>query len=276
MKVFGVGLFRTGTTTICEMFAKSFRADHEFRIEDELDVLVKRFARENSDNELRAFVRDRDAENPLDLDSSGAHFGLIDILSSEFPEAKFILTLRNVYSWLNSCVGKLYGDFVGGWKSRVGELANRLECLPDYSFVLNDRDGYKICIEQMMKTWTGVNRSIIHWVPPECLLIVNTETLSRSLDEIAAFCGIGGELLANCHSNPGLAVNYLSCFDANRLEVLVGRHCSALMSEQYPAYTLVSHMNREWSAAPPLCPSLLRYFSLEELHPMATGADAAG
>jgi hypothetical protein len=274
MKIFGVGLFRTGTTTMCEMFAKSFRADHEFWVEEELDAIVKRFTGAVSDEELGAFVEVRDKEKPLDLDSSGAHFGLIDILTTEFPDAKFILTLRNVYSWLNSCVGKLYGDFIGGRNSRIGELANCLDCLPDYTFAIEDRTGYRICLEQMIKTWNGVNRSIMRLVPPERLLVLNTETLSHSADEIAIFCEIDQNLLESCHSNSGPAVNFLACFNPERLDELVRQHCLGMMSEAYPAYILRPDAKREWSAAPPEWCDLLRYFSLDQFYPLQPTASA--
>jgi Sulfotransferase domain len=275
MKVFSVGLFRTGTTTMCEMFAKSFRADHEFRVEDEIDAVMKRIAGTASDTELRAFVRERASEKPLDLDSCGAHFGLVDILATEFPEAKFILTLRNVYSWLNSCVGKLYGDFVGGWGSRAGMLANSLECLPDYTFGIEDRSGYRICLEQMMKTWAGINRYIMHVAPADRLLVVSTETLSLCTDKIAAFCDIDRNLLESCHSNPGQAANFLDCFDPDRLEELVEKHCSELMSERYPDFTLRSHSSREWPAASAACSDLHRYFVLDRFCPLEPAAAGA-
>ncbi len=267
MKFFCVGLFRTGTTTMCEMFARSFPSDHEFRVEDEIDVLVSRISGAITDAEIRAFVRDRDAARPLVMDSCGAHFGILDVLVDEFPEAKFLLTLRSVYAWMNSCVGKLYGDYVGGWGSRAGEFMNSLTFLPGGGLVLEDRSGSKMCLEQMIKAWASINRRIQEVVPAHRLLVLNTEDLAGSTHAIASFCGIEESLLDGCHSNAGQAADFLSCFDAAKLESLVRRHCSELMAERYPGVTLASHASREWSSPAPDREEMARYFTLDEFVP---------
>jgi hypothetical protein len=277
MKVFCVGLFRSGTTTMSDMFDKSFQADHEFLIDDEFAIVERRLAGAVSDQQLRAFVRARDAVRPLDVDASGIHFGLIDILVREFPEAKFILTLRSVYGWMNSCVGKLYADFAAGWVGRAGVFVNRLECLPDHTFRLTDRTGYRSCLEQMMKAWTALHRHMLAAIPSDRLLILNTETLSQKLGEIASFCGIDERLLDSRHANPGPGANFLGCFDPNRMEELIREHCSELMAERYPGVTLESYADREWSLAAPACRDLLRYFTLDQfcpLEPIAATAQA--
>ena len=262
---------------MCEMFQKSFRADHEFMIDGEFELVEKRIAGAATDQELRAFVRERDAAKPLDVDASGIHFGLIDILVSEYPEAKFILPFRNVYSWMNSCVGKLYTDFAAGWFGPAGVFVNRLECLPDDTFLLADRMGYKICLEQMMKAWTGLHRHLLKLIPRSRLLVMNTENLSQSIGQIADFCGIELHSIESCHSNPGPGADFLGCFDSGRIEELVQQHCAELMSERYPGLTLASHTNREWSEAAP-CAGVIRYFTLDQfclLEPVAAAAEGS-
>lgn len=264
MKVFSVGLFRSGTTTMWEMFARSFRADHEFQVQEEMDVFERRLKDSITDDEARAFIRERDAAKPLDLDSCGAHFGVLDILADEYPEAKFILTLRDVYSWMNSCVGKMQQDFVGGWGSRAGTMVNCFNFLPDGGLFLEDRSQSKMCLEQMMKLWTWHTRRIQGLVPADRLLIVKTEELSQSVERIASFCGVEPGLIDSLHSNPGPSTNFLACFDAERLEELVQLHCGELMFENYPGVTLACHTSRAWSDAPADCAELSRYFALDE------------
>jgi hypothetical protein len=267
MKIFCVGIFRTGTTTMREMFARSFPADHEFRVEDELSAFAGRISGDVSDDEIRAFVRERGRAKPLVMDSCGAHFGIADILVEEYPDARFLLTMRNVYAWMNSCIGKLYGDFEGGWGSRAGDVMNNLGFLPDGSFAIEDRSGSKICLEQMMKLWTAVNRRVISVVPPERLLVLNTEDLAASTPSIAAFCGIDEDLLDPLHANPGPSADFLRCFDAGRLQELAERHCSELMRERYPGMTLADHSRIERSGPAPDCAEIQKYFSLDQFVP---------
>lgn len=267
MKVFCVGLFRTGTTTLWEMFARSFRADHEFLIQEEMDIFQRCLSGSVTDDEVRAFVRERDAAKPLDLDSCGIHFGLLDILVDQYPEAKFILTLRNVYAWINSCVGKMYGDFVGGWGSRAGRLVNCFSFLRNDELGTEDRSNAKICLEQLMKAWAWHSRRVQKLVPSNRLLIVKTEDLSQSVNCIASFCGVDPASIDSLHCNPGQSTNFLACFDSERLEELIQLHCSESMAEWYPGETLRSHASRAWADGIVDCREMSRYFALDHFEP---------
>jgi len=203
MKVFCTGLFRTGTTTMQQMFARSFSSDHEFQLQDQLSIFERRLLGTISSAEIREFIHSRSAAKPLDMDSCGAHFSIVDYLVEEYPDAKFLLTVRDIYSWMNSVVGKLLGDFTGGWGSRSGELMNCLDVLPDGTFLLTNQRNMKVRLEQMMKIWSGVNQRVIAAVPKERLLVVHTEDLVKRSAEIAAFCGIDPDLIDPIHANAG-------------------------------------------------------------------------
>jgi len=267
LKIFGTGLFRTGTTTMQEMFARSFASDHEFQLQDQLSIFERRLMGTITDEEIRTFIHQRNAAKPLDMDSCGAHFCIVDFLVEEFPDAKFVLTLRDVYSWMNSCVGKLFGDFTAGWGSRAGALMNCLDVLPDGSFRLMNQPNMKVRLEQMTKIWTGVNQRVISAVPKERLLIVHTDELVARNGEIAAFCGIDPGLLDPIHANAGQNMNFLRCFDSEQLEELVHLHCRTLMEEHYPGLTLASYATARKDVSCPDCQDLTRYFSLREVTP---------
>lgn len=267
MKVFCAGLFRTGTTTMQEMFARSFSSDHEFQLQDQLSIFERRLLGTISDAEIRAFIHQRSAAKPLNMDSCGAHFTVVDFLVEEFPDAKFLLTLRDIYSWMNSCVGKLLGDFTAGWGSRAGALMNCLDVLPDGRFLLTNQPNMKIRLEQMAKIWTGVNQRVIAAVPKERLLVVHTEELVARSGEIAAFCGIDPDLLDPIHANAGRNLNFLQCFDSQQIEELVQMHCRQLMEEHYPELTLARYAAASKDAPCPDCQELARYFTVREVVP---------
>ena len=44
----------------------------------------------------------RDHALALEVDSSALNFDLLDLLLSEFPDARYLLTIRDCYSWCNS------------------------------------------------------------------------------------------------------------------------------------------------------------------------------
>jgi hypothetical protein len=102
-KAYCVGMAKTGTTTIHAIFSSScYRSAHEpegrFIIPKIFD-----FAKGKIDQtQLTRYVKHRDRRLGLEMDSSNINYYLIDILVREFSEAKFILTIRDCYSWLDS------------------------------------------------------------------------------------------------------------------------------------------------------------------------------
>ena len=63
---------------------------------------VARGSLQNSD--LTAYIKKRDRSRYLEVDSSQVNAFLLDILLQEFSEARFILTIRDCYSWLDSII----------------------------------------------------------------------------------------------------------------------------------------------------------------------------
>ena len=66
-KIYCVGLFRTGTNTIYEVFNRSFRAGHEFMLEPTLMSATGYITGQLSRDEFVDFVKSRDADGYLDV-----------------------------------------------------------------------------------------------------------------------------------------------------------------------------------------------------------------
>jgi len=99
-----VGTNKSGTHSIANIFSRCYNARHE----PEHYFLIDRIlAAANGKIDQKAMARyliNRDKRLWLELESSLLTNLLVDILVTEFKQAKFILTIRDCYSWLDSAI----------------------------------------------------------------------------------------------------------------------------------------------------------------------------
>lgn len=156
------------------------------------------------------------------------------------PRARFILTIRDCYSWLNSCIGLLSDDFYRSEKAKfIGTFINNVNLGSDGSFTWTPRPRCKVCLKQLMKMWSAANASLLR-MPTDRLLVLRTGELTNSIPAIAEFAGVATDDLDVDHANKGPGLNFLGCFDGDRLDRLVQRYCGPLMADRFPGVTLAS------------------------------------
>lgn len=237
-RLYGVGGPRTGTHSVAALFDRSVRARHEpgFRAvtRHALDLHRGRI----SFAELRRFVRQRDERMRLDVDSSHANVFLIDALLAEFADARFLLTIRDCFSWLESAIDHTLN-------ARIRSAADR-EYL-DFYFAAENvaysrydealRSRGLLSIDCYLAAWSRHNEKILAAVPPERLLVVRTNELAAKLPEIAQFAGVAVERV-----NPSFHVmgrararhGVLATIDAGYLADRVLARCGVLMERFFP------------------------------------------
>lgn len=101
-QVFCVGTAKSGTHSIASMFSGNVRKGHEKEALDFIDAFFLWQEKKITGREYRDWLVARDREIALEVDSSWFHGLIVDLLVSEFPNARFVLTIRDCYSWLNS------------------------------------------------------------------------------------------------------------------------------------------------------------------------------
>jgi hypothetical protein len=227
-----------------EIFKRSFRADHEYMLMPTLSAVIGLATGETTRSRFVEFVVQRDATGDLEVDAAGFHYLYADVLLDLHPRARFILTMRDCYSWLNSCIGLLSDDFYRSEKAEfIGNFINNLNQMPDGSFTWTTRPRCKVCLKQLMKMWSAANASLVRRIPADRLLVLRTGDLTNSIPAIAEFSGVAANDLDVDHANKGPGLNFLSCFDGERLERLVQRYCGHLMAERFPGVTLANAMS---------------------------------
>jgi hypothetical protein len=233
-----VGTAKSGTHSISRMFSAPVRTGHEVRA----SKLIERFfawrLRAISESEMRAWVRARDQGLLLDVDSSWLNALVLRFLVEEFPDARFLLTIRDCYSWLNSELKRvLRGRQISPHRQAVRKLlyqGPKRDHAPEEK-LLKEQNMYPV--ENYLSLWTMHNNRVLRLVPKERLLIVRTDRIAQRATRIADFAGLpqSSILLERTHEyqNPVKAA-VVRQIDRNFLESNVQRHCQKLMTQFFP------------------------------------------
>ncbi|MEC4984906.1 MAG: sulfotransferase [Oscillatoria sp. PMC 1068.18] len=194
-QLFCVGTPRSGTHSIHALFAENYRSWHEPYLPQLYSILSKKHLSEISFQEISQWLLSRDFKLWLEVEASHPLNFLVAELATTFPEAKFILTVREPVSWLKSEINKNLGTEGKLWrdleKFRYGNEAMDYE--PEERF-LRDYGVYPTA--NYFKYWTQHNQRVLSTVNRENLLIVKTAEIPQSVARIARFIGIPAETLA--------------------------------------------------------------------------------
>ena len=232
-----IGTSKSGTHSVAEIFGKRYRAAHEPEYEELIDMILRASSGAASEAELSEFVRSRDQRLGLELECSHPLFHLLDVLVTEFSEAKFIFTIRDCYSWLDSQVNSQlsyietrpwqeFGDvkFAGesGRHAPEEEVFSR--------FGLYPLEGY-------LQAWALHNQKVLATIPPERLLVIRTTDIAREIPKMAAFLNVPVASLdtSGAHSfKGGKKFDLLSKLDQRYLDEKVDQHCRPIMNTYFP------------------------------------------
>jgi len=187
---------------------------------------------------MTAWILARDRELALEVDSSGLNFWLLEILLREFPRARFVLTIRDCYSWFDSVINQWLRDAHPDWRwvgMQEFQLDSKYSVHEPGEQVLKEM-GFKP-LEAYLSLWAVRNRQILGAIPAEKLLIVRTEQIGQRAFEIADFAGLPRYSVClertNEYKNPGKR-EIIRQIDPNLVERMVEKHCRPLMTRFFP------------------------------------------
>jgi Sulfotransferase domain len=237
-RLYGVGLGKSGTHSVAEMFSGDLRVGHEAEAGELIGKILARHHGQLGEADFDAWLRARDGRLTLEVDSSSLNFWLVDFLLREFPDARFVLTIRDCYSWTNS--------FLNHWLRQPAADA-RWTGLHELRF--GSKDGPFAQEEQRLKElgfyplaaylkhWTKHNGQVLEKIPSTRLLVVRTDQLRERALEIADFAGVPRSMvkLDKTHqfSNPSKQ-DLLRQIDRNFVEGEAERWCGPLMARFFP------------------------------------------
>jgi len=191
-QAYGIGAAKTGTVALAAMLRPRYRSAHEPSFHETIDLVMTVASGMIDGGEMRRRLRKRDRDLWLEMESSHLMVAFCRDLVDEFPNAKFILTVRECRNWLDSIINQhLNVDVSERPKERA--FRNLL-----YGAVQEPRDKNDelllsrglFSVTGYLMAWAQHNETVIEAVPDDRLLVLRTENLSESIPQISAFLGI--------------------------------------------------------------------------------------
>jgi hypothetical protein len=218
-RAFGIGIAKTGTNSLAQMFADRYRTAHEPEKQALLKLILERARYDHA-----AFCAEvRGVLDPLALEMNASQLNghILGSLLDLYPDAKFVLTLRDPASWASSFAnhqltrGRLAPDSL--W-ARFRDL----RFAGDGS--TGGNDVYPL--ERYLDYWLGRNLHAIGVVPQHRLLVVRTERLRDESPLLATFLGLDAATIVPARVNTGAYDDGPSPFDAQELAAAAERYAA--------------------------------------------------
>jgi hypothetical protein len=236
-----VGSVRSGTSSMAGIFSACYRAEHEPHSKELLTIIPALQKGRISKQDFRKYVVYLDNKLQLELNSSFLNVWQLDIFLAEFPDAKFIFTIRDCYSWLNSFMNCLLSE-----RARMpGEYTRFLNFIfgqGTYRYAKEERilkENGLYTLEGFLSYWAKINNTLLNSLPSSRVLVVKTHEISCSIQKIADFLDISPKTLdlSKSHLNKSAGDNkVLSKIDKDYLALKVNLHCKVLMDKFFPGF----------------------------------------
>ena len=239
---FGIGPPRTGTHSLAAMFEGTYRAVHEPLARRTVQLLLRWKQGRYSDASIRRIFQRRDRRFGLELEAAHYLHHLAPVLAEAYPEARFILTLRDPRRWLASEVNwnrtharahyeHPFGDFWGALETyRYGRYGLQFQ---QEDQALQRHQGV-FPLEAYLRYWHDHHDLVLKSIPQERLLVIRTEALAASAPALAAFLGISERTLdvARSHASrtPQKLVQVFDEVDPAYVDDLVERYCAPILA----------------------------------------------
>lgn len=235
-RLYGIGPGKSGTTALASLF-KGSAAAHEPEPEPLIRGVLEHVSGRTGWESLEALIRDRDDRLALVVDVSNINIFLVDLLVPLAAGARFVLTIRDCYSWLDSILNhylrvtptaawREFATYRFGADGRPHPREERL--LADHG--LFTLAGY-------LNYWTAHLSKALTAVPPERLLVVRPQDIVRRAAEIAAFAGLDAADVnlrgLREYRNPDKR-RIVQEIPQAYLAEQVDRHCGPLMGRLFP------------------------------------------
>ncbi len=243
------GMPKTGAApVIAGMFHPQFRAAHEPEIRFfSYRVLAYRRGQYPL-RDLERYLRKRDRRLQLEMESSYLNGEIVEVLVHLFPDAKFILTIQDCFSWLELFI---YLQLMLKSPSRWSLTRDRVKLshLTGYARLYSEeyfdhydaaetplRDLGLLPLDACFAYWQRHNERILRAVPEERLLVLRAEEIAHSGHVLEDFFALPANALsAPCRAPPlDMPTRPLESIPRSFIWNKARAHCDRVMQRFYP------------------------------------------
>lgn len=229
---------KSGTQSLARMFAGRYRSAHEPFAEPFIERILAAAAEPGIQSQMLAdFVRHADRDHALEMNSSQLNVHVLDQLVSEYPQAMFILTLRDCYTWLDSYFNHHLTEHAAEGKRRLRYLRHRPDLYPHRPAEQALVERWLYSLDGCLTFWSWHVRTVLNTVPASRLHVVRTRDLAAGIPALATFLGIPAASLNRAAAHVHRAerqFHIVRSLDRGYLEDRVHEHCGELMADWFP------------------------------------------
>ena len=233
---FALGPPKSGTTSIARMFQNNCRSGHEALRPYTVNAMHKHYLGSYSDNDLCYSYLARDKQLLLELESNCFLAYRPDLLLSCFPTSKFLITVRQPLSWLDS----ILDNNVNYPRNKTPTMTQWHEVMFSYSEeTVNLKDQPLIDqglypLATYLNYWASTYEKCLSSIPKTQRLVVGTNNISQQRDYIASFMGISLDSVqtAASHANKTTEKHKLrSLLDPEYVQQTISSCCDGLIQQ---------------------------------------------
>ena len=219
-----IGLPKTGTHSIASLLpCNSYH-------EPETNTLLYLFRQSRYQGmtlkEQVSILKSRDSQLWLEMESNFMLGLVLEPLAEAFPNAKYVLTVREPYSWLESQINQqlLFGHiepFYSAFQYMFGTIPHSKVDAKLSEMGLNSIEGY-------LSYWGRANSTALDCFPSQNLFVISTKQITSKASEIADFVGLEN-ITSETHSyaRKDKKVKVLDFVNKEYLEEMVEKYTSA-------------------------------------------------
>ena len=234
-KLFCVGDEKTGTHSVAGLF-RAYRAEHEPEAHDLRTLVEARLRGEPVDDAIEAYTAGKEARLHLEVDSSFLNGEIVDLLVRWSPEARFVLTLREPRSWLDSKLNQMVTFDSPRWIELRALRHGPPQGHPPEEQPLAAR-GLPT-LDGLFGEYARFNAGVTAQVPPARLLVLRTPDIRVRADRLASFAGVPADTLdlERSHEFQGPVKHHvLDELDPSYLDAKLHQHCDPVVLPLYEA-----------------------------------------
>lgn len=236
-RLYHVGISKSGTHSIASVFNRRHLSAHEPEAYRTIDLVVRHYEglpAAEVDEELLI----RDERLYLELEASHLLSEFVPNLVRLFPDAKFILTLRDPISWLESVYRQIHRNQdlrrLRDWERLRLVRAKAVGPLPDES---RFHDENIPSIAGSFRRFRVHHERVLATVPADRLMILQMQDIGAKLGEIARFAGVPEHSLKpeSAHSYKRLREgSVIEHIPAEYVDEVARHECGDLMQRFFP------------------------------------------
>jgi hypothetical protein len=242
------GLSKTGTHSLSGIFA-NYRSRHHPDAKVRLPLCIAFLNEEVGMSEVSTILRDRDRKLWLEMESSTTAGILIEAMLEACPEKRFVLTLRDVYSWCDSWLNHNINrpPKHSSMFAALDRVRLRAERFPPTQHDAPLVDLGFPSLAAYFQLWSSHNAQVLKSVPPEKLFVLKTREITSRMNELACWVGVAPEMLRADRGWLAAAPKkhgVLASMDPSYVEDTAMNFCADLMERFFPDASVERFLNR--------------------------------